>query len=103
MTNQELKTKIKTEEYFVNMGPQHPAAHGVLRLILTIDGEIIKNVEPDLGYIHRSIEKMCERDSYQQIVHLTDRMDYLSLIIYIGYCGEQSNGPIHNILFKIAG
>lgn len=78
MTNQELKTKIKTEEYFVNMGPQHPAAHGVLRLILTIDGEIIKNVEPDLGYIHRSIEKMCERDSYQQIVHLTDRMDYLS-------------------------
>ena len=78
MTDQEVNTKIKTEEYFVNMGPQHPAAHGVLRLILTIDGEIIKNVEPDLGYIHRSIEKMCERDSYQQIVHLTDRMDYLS-------------------------
>ncbi len=69
---------IKTEEYFINMGPQHPATHGVLRLILTIDGETIKNVEPDLGYIHRSIEKMCERDSYQQIVHLTDRMDYLS-------------------------
>jgi len=69
---------VKTEEYFINMGPQHPATHGVLRLILTIDGEIIKNVEPDLGYIHRSIEKMCERDSYQQIVHLTDRMDYLS-------------------------
>ena len=78
MASQDLKTKIKTEEYFVNMGPQHPAAHGVLRLLLTIDGEIIKNVEPDLGYIHRSIEKMCERDSYQQIVHLTDRMDYLS-------------------------
>lgn len=70
--------RFKTEEYFINMGPQHPATHGVLRLILTIDGEIIKNVEPDLGYIHRSIEKMCERDSYQQIVHLTDRMDYLS-------------------------
>jgi len=69
---------FKSEEYFVNMGPQHPATHGVLRLILTIDGEIIKNIEPDLGYIHRSIEKMCERDSYQQIVHLTDRMDYLS-------------------------
>lgn len=69
---------FKSEEYFVNMGPQHPATHGVLRLLLTIDGEIIKRVEPDLGYIHRSIEKMCERDSYQQIVHLTDRMDYLS-------------------------
>ncbi len=73
-----VNNSFKTEEYFINMGPQHPATHGVLRLILTIDGEIIKNVEPDLGYIHRSIEKMCERDSYQQIVHLTDRMDYLS-------------------------
>jgi len=72
------KDRFKTEEYFINMGPQHPAAHGVLRLILTIDGEIIKDVDTDLGYIHRSIEKMCERDSYQQIVHLTDRMDYLS-------------------------
>ncbi|HMB62050.1 MAG TPA: NADH-quinone oxidoreductase subunit D [Eudoraea sp.] len=69
---------FKSQEYFINMGPQHPATHGVLRLLLTIDGEIIKKVEPDLGYIHRSIEKMCERDSYQQIVHLTDRMDYLS-------------------------
>ena len=67
-----------TEPYQINMGPQHPATHGVLNLLLTIDGEIIKKVEPDLGYIHRSIEKMCERDSYQQIVHLTDRMDYLS-------------------------
>lgn len=73
-----VNNSFKTQEYFVNMGPQHPAAHGVLRLILTIDGEIIKNVDPDLGYIHRSIEKMCERDSYQQVVHLTDRMDYLS-------------------------
>lgn len=73
-----IKNNFKSEEYQINMGPQHPATHGVLRLLLTIDGEIIKKVEPDLGYIHRSIEKMCERDSYQQIVHLTDRMDYLS-------------------------
>ncbi|WP_324719586.1 NADH-quinone oxidoreductase subunit D [Salinimicrobium sp. HB62] len=72
------KTSFKSEEYFINMGPQHPATHGVLRLLLTIDGEIIKKVEPDLGYIHRSIEKMCESNSYQQIVHLTDRLDYLS-------------------------
>jgi len=71
-------SNLKSEDYFINMGPQHPATHGVLRLLLTIDGEIIKKVEPDLGYVHRSIEKMCERDSYQQIVHLTDRMDYLS-------------------------
>ena len=73
-----VNDSFETQEYFINMGPQHPATHGVMRLILTIDGEIIKKVEPDLGYIHRSIEKMCERDSYQQIVHLTDRMDYLS-------------------------
>ena len=72
------KAGLKSEEYFINMGPQHPATHGVLRLLLTIDGEIIKKVEPDLGYIHRSIEKMCESNSYQQIVHLTDRLDYLS-------------------------
>lgn len=73
-----IDKNFKTEPYQINMGPQHPATHGVLNLLLTIDGEIIKKVEPDLGYIHRSIEKMCEADSYQQIVHLTDRMDYLS-------------------------
>ena len=60
------------------MGPQHPSTHGVLRLVLTLDGETIQKVEPHLGYIHRGIEKMCEKDSYRQIVHLTDRMDYLS-------------------------
>lgn len=69
---------VNTQEYFINMGPQHPSTHGVLRLVLTIDGEIIRKVEPHIGYIHRSIEKMCEKDSYRQIVHLTDRMDYLS-------------------------
>ena len=72
------RNQFRTEEYKINMGPQHPATHGVLRLNLTIDGEIIKRVEPDLGYIHRGIEKMCEYDSYPQIIHLTDRMDYLS-------------------------
>lgn len=71
-------TQLETQEYFINMGPQHPSTHGVLRLVLTLDGEIIRKVEPHIGYIHRSIEKMCEHDSYQQIVHLTDRMDYLS-------------------------
>ena len=74
----ENTSSLETQEYFINMGPQHPSTHGVLRLILSLDGEIIKNVEPHLGFIHRSIEKMCEKNSYQQIVHLTDRMDYLS-------------------------
>jgi NADH-quinone oxidoreductase subunit D/NADH-quinone oxidoreductase subunit C/D len=72
------QTGIKSQEYFINMGPQHPSTHGVLRLVLELDGEIIKRVEPHIGYIHRSIEKMCEKDNYRQIVHLTDRMDYLS-------------------------
>lgn len=75
---QGTSSATETQEYFVNMGPQHPSTHGVLRLLLTLDGEIIRKVEPHIGYIHRSIEKMCEKDSYQQIVHLTDRMDYLS-------------------------
>jgi NADH-quinone oxidoreductase subunit D/NADH-quinone oxidoreductase subunit C/D len=70
--------QLESQEYFINMGPQHPSTHGVLRLVLKLDGEIIKEVQPHLGYIHRSIEKMCEKDSYPQIIHLTDRMDYLS-------------------------
>ena len=70
--------EVKSEEYFVNMGPQHPSTHGVLRLMLTLDGEIIRKVVPHIGYIHRSIEKMSERSDYKQLVHLTDRMDYLS-------------------------
>ncbi len=68
----------ETKEYFINMGPQHPSTHGVLRLVLTLEGEIIKKVEPHLGYVHRSVEKMCEKSSFQQIIHLTDRLDYLS-------------------------
>ena len=69
---------MKTQEYLVNMGPQHPSTHGVLRLLLRLEGEKVLNVEPHLGYIHSGIEKMCEAITYPQIVHLTDRMDYLS-------------------------
>lgn len=66
------------QEYIINMGPQHPSTHGVLRLVISLKGETIKNVEPHIGYIHRGIEKMCESITYPQIIHLTDRMDYLS-------------------------
>ena len=62
----------------INVGPQHPATHGVLHLVITLDGEIVKKVEPHLGYIHRSIEKMCESLSYRQFIYSTSRMDYLS-------------------------
>ena len=71
-------TPDEKEEYIVNMGPQHPSTHGVLRLVVSLKGEIVKNVQPHIGYIHRGIEKMCESITYPQIIHLTDRMDYLS-------------------------
>ena len=69
---------IEEEEYHINMGPQHPSTHGVLRLVVTLQGEIVKKLKPHCGYIHRGIEKMCEKDTYPQIIHLTDRIDYLS-------------------------
>lgn len=69
---------IEEEEYNINMGPQHPSTHGVLRLVVNLKGEIVKSLKPHCGYIHRGIEKMCEKDTYPQIIHLTDRMDYLS-------------------------
>jgi len=68
----------KSDDYIINMGPQHPSTHGVLRLELCLQGETIKYIIPHCGYIHRGIEKMCEKDTYQQLIHLTDRFDYLS-------------------------
>ena len=61
----------------LNMGPQHPSTHGVLRLVLEIDGETIVRIRPDIGYLHTGIEKTCEAKFYQQVVPLTDRIDYL--------------------------
>src|SRR5579883_1230393 len=62
----------------LNMGPQHPSTHGVLRLLIELDGEIITHCEPDIGYLHTGIEKECEVKNYQQAVTLTDRVDYLA-------------------------
>jgi NADH-quinone oxidoreductase subunit D len=61
----------------LNMGPQHPSTHGVLRVILEIDGENVVRLMPDIGYLHTGIEKTCEAKFYQQVVPLTDRIDYL--------------------------
>jgi len=60
------------------MGPQHPSTHGVLRLVLELDGETIVKAEPDIGYLHTGIEKQCEDKFYQQVIPLTDRVDYLA-------------------------
>lgn len=62
----------------INVGPQHPSTHGVLHFVITLDGETVIKLEPHIGYIHRSIEKMCESLNYRQFVYVTSRMDYLS-------------------------
>ncbi|MBU3745089.1 MAG: NADH-quinone oxidoreductase subunit D, partial [Sediminibacterium sp.] len=68
----------KEGQLIINVGPQHPATHGVLHLVITLEGETILKIEPHLGYIHRSIEKMSESLSYRQFIYVTSRMDYLS-------------------------
>ncbi len=74
--------EIRTETMTVNMGPQHPSTHGVLRLVLELDGETIVGAEPTIGFLHTGIEKTCEQKKWQQVIPLVERMDYL---------GAQSN------------
>jgi len=69
---------IKTEPFIINIGPQHPSTHGVFRLRITLDGEVVVDVEPIIGYLHRGIEKMGENRTYTQVIPLTDRLDYLA-------------------------
>lgn len=66
------------ETMTVNMGPQHPSTHGVLRLVLELDGEIIEKITPHIGYLHRGVEKLSEHRTYHQAIPLTDRLDYLA-------------------------
>ncbi len=70
MANKEVMT--------VNMGPQHPSTHGVLRLVIELDGEIIQKITPHIGYLHRGVEKLSEHRTYHQTIPLTDRLDYLA-------------------------
>ncbi|MFA5975598.1 MAG: NADH-quinone oxidoreductase subunit D [Elusimicrobiota bacterium] len=63
---------------FISLGPQHPSTHGVLRVAITADGEVITSAQPDIGYLHRATEKLAEKRTYQQIIVLTDRLDYLA-------------------------
>jgi NADH-quinone oxidoreductase subunit D len=69
---------IKTEVMTVNMGPQHPSTHGVLRLVLELDGETVLSAAPTIGYLHTGIEKTTEQKKWQQVIPLVERMDYLS-------------------------
>ena len=69
---------IRTEPFILNVGPQHPSTHGVFRLRVTLDGEVVINVEPVIGYLHRGIEKLAEGRTYTQNIPFTDRLDYLA-------------------------
>ena len=69
---------VSDQTMVLNMGPQHPSTHGVLRLVLEVDGETVISCAPDIGYLHTGIEKTCEAKFYQQVVPLTDRIDYLA-------------------------
>lgn len=70
--------ELRTEPFVLNMGPQHPSTHGVFRMRVTFDGEVVVNMEPVFGYLHRGIEKLAETRTYTQIIPLTDRLDYLA-------------------------
>ena len=70
--------EIRTETMTVNMGPQHPSTHGVLRLVLELDGETVVSASPTIGYLHTGIEKTAEQKKFQQVIPLVERMDYLS-------------------------
>src|SRR5512145_3074170 len=76
-----------TNELVINMGPQHPSTHGVLRVVLRLDGERVVDADVVIGYLHRGIEKLCEHRDWAQIVLITDRMDYVAAATNnLGYC-----------------
>jgi len=70
--------EMRTETMTVNMGPQHPSTHGVLRLVLELDGEVVRSAAPTIGFLHTGIEKTAEQKKWQQVIPLVERMDYLS-------------------------
>ncbi|MDA2919785.1 NADH dehydrogenase (quinone) subunit D [Desulfobacterota bacterium AH_259_B03_O07] len=79
-TKDSIEGKSRTETLMLNMGPQHPSTHGVLRVVLNLDGETVVKAVTFIGYLHRGIEKLCEHITYQQCLPYTDRMDYLASI-----------------------
>ncbi|HZW81804.1 MAG TPA: NADH-quinone oxidoreductase subunit D [Candidatus Deferrimicrobium sp.] len=77
---------LRTEEIQINIGPQHPATHGVFRMLVNVDGEVVTKVENKVGYLHRGMEKLAESRTYPQFIPYTDRLDYLAAIVAnVGY------------------
>ncbi|HCD39325.1 MAG TPA: NADH-quinone oxidoreductase subunit D [Candidatus Omnitrophica bacterium] len=86
-TQNKPQAAFETEDFEVSFGPQHPSTHGVLRLQLTLDGEVVIGCVPHIGYLHRDFEKICENRTYTQIIPYTDRLDYLGAMNNnFGYC-----------------
>lgn len=78
---------VRTEPFVLNMGPVHPSTHGVFRMRVTLDGEVVVDIEPIFGYLHRGIEKLAEQRTYTGIIPLTDRLDYISSMSNnLAYC-----------------
>lgn len=73
-----LPSQAPERGMFISLGPQHPSTHGVLRVAITVDGEVVTSAQPDIGYLHRATEKLAEKRTYPQIIVLTDRLDYLA-------------------------
>lgn len=81
-----MSATLQTEEMLLNVGPQHPSTHGVLRVVVRLDGEFVRKTELDVGYLHRGIEKLAESRPYAQITPYTDRLDYLAAVLNnLGY------------------
>ena len=80
MTLKKSELSVKTKNFTINFGPQHPAAHGVLRLVLNLDGEVVKKADPHIGLLHRGTEKLIEYKNYIQALPYVDRLDYVSMM-----------------------
>jgi NADH-quinone oxidoreductase subunit D len=84
------RTSLEREEelFTINMGPHHPATHGVLRLLVSLEGEVVRDLKPVMGYVHTGIEKSCEQHSYWKVIPFVERMDYLSYFFNMEtFCG----------------
>lgn len=87
MATPKPSTMFDTDELVINMGPQHPSTHGVLRVVLRLDGERVVDADVVIGYLHRGVEKLCEHRDWTQIILITDRMDYVAAATNnLGYC-----------------
>jgi len=79
---------LDTEVMTINIGPHHPATHGVLRLVVDLEGEVVRDLRPVIGYVHTGIEKSCEDKSYWKVIPFVERMDYVSYFFQMeAFCG----------------